>query len=118
MEILKPSNDYVFKKIFGQKKNIEILKDLLKAILPNIEIKALIIQKDVTLERKLMENKLGILDITATLEDNTVVNIEMQVANEYNIVETFLIFLDMKTTYIPMSLPTCIKYIILSSINL
>ena len=39
MELLKPTNDYVFKRIFGQKKNSDILKDLLQAILPNWNIK-------------------------------------------------------------------------------
>ena len=92
METLKVSNDYVFKRIFGHKNNREILKDLLEAILPDIEIKTLTVQKDVTLERKLIENKLGILDITATLNDNTVVNIEMQVANQYNIIDRSLFY--------------------------
>lgn len=92
MEILKRTNDYVFKKIFGQKKNTEILKDLIVAILPNIKIKTIAIRKDVALEKKLIQNKLGILDITATLNDNTVINIEMQVSNEFNIVERSLFY--------------------------
>ena len=38
MSLLKITNDYVFKRIFGQKKNSDILKDLLQAILTDIEI--------------------------------------------------------------------------------
>ena len=39
MELLKPTNDYVFKRIFGQKKNSDILKDLLpkEFTLPEIQ---------------------------------------------------------------------------------
>lgn len=38
MSLLNVTNDYVFKRIFGQKKNSDILKDLLQAILTDIEI--------------------------------------------------------------------------------
>ena len=30
MENLKPTNDFVFKKIFGEEKNVDILKDLIQ----------------------------------------------------------------------------------------
>lgn len=36
MSTYKPTNDYIFGRIFGQKKNSELLKDLLEAILPDI----------------------------------------------------------------------------------
>lgn len=32
MENLKPTNDFVFKKLFGAEKNVDILKDLIHAI--------------------------------------------------------------------------------------
>ncbi len=87
MSHLKPTNDFIFKKIFGESKNKELLKDLLEAILPEKEIESVEVEKDVSLERKMITDKLGILDVIATLNDNTKVNIEMQVKDYYNTVE-------------------------------
>ena len=87
MERLKPTNDVLFKKLFGESKNADLLKDLLQAILTDIKIKKVQINKDVSLERKLISEKLGILDIVATLNDSTRVNIEMQVKDYYNTID-------------------------------
>lgn len=87
MNSLTPTNDFIFKKLFGKKGNEDILKDLLESILTDIKISKLKVRKDVTLEKELITNKLGILDILATLNDNTIVNIEMQVQNNYNTID-------------------------------
>ena len=92
MDNLKPSNDFVFKKLFGTEKNKDILKDLLEAILPDIEIKNLQIKNDVPIEREMLTDKLGILDILATLNDDTIVNIEMQIKNYYNTIERSIFY--------------------------
>lgn len=92
MSRLKPTNDFVFKKIFGEAKNKDLLKDLLEAILTDIKIYDVEINKDVSLERKIITEKLGILDIVATLDDGTKVDIEMQVKNYYNTVERSLFY--------------------------
>ncbi len=93
MNYLKPTNDFIFKKIFGQTKNADILKDLVEAILPEIKIDKVEINKDVSLERKIMTEKLGMLDIVATLNNNTKINIEMQVKNYYNTIERSLFYI-------------------------
>lgn len=90
-EKLKITNDYIFKKIFAKKGNESILKDLLIAIL-NIPIETIEVQPEVTLEKELEENKFGRLDILATLNNNTIVNIEMQVTNNYNIIERSMFY--------------------------
>lgn len=92
MNILKPTNDFVFKKIFGETKNKALLKDLLEAILTDIQIYDVEINKDVSLERKIITEKLGILDVVATLDDGTKVNVEMQVKNYYNTIERSLYY--------------------------
>jgi predicted transposase/invertase (TIGR01784 family) len=92
MGSLKPTNDFIFKKIFGETKNADLLKDLLESILTDIKIDKVEINKDVSLERKMITDKLGILDILATLNNNTKVNIEMQVQNYYNTVERSLFY--------------------------
>ncbi len=85
------TNDYIFKKIFAKKGNESILKDFLIAIL-EIPIERLEVQPEVSLEKQLEENKLGRLDIVAILDDNAIVNIEVQVSNQYNLVERSLYY--------------------------
>ena len=92
MSRLKPTNDFIFKKIFGQAKNADLLKDLLESILTDIKINKVQINKDVSLERKMITDKLGILDVVATLNDNTKVNIEVQVKDYYNTVGRSLFY--------------------------
>ena len=91
MEEYKLTNDYIFKKIFGAEGNENILKELLISIL-NIPIKEIEILHDVHLEKETEENKEGILDIQATLNNNITVNIEMQVRNEYNMIDRSLYY--------------------------
>ena len=86
MSNLKPTNDFVFKKLFGEEKNVDILKDLIQSILPELKIAKVVVNKDVSLERKLITDKLGILDVMATLNNNTKINIEMQVEDLHNTV--------------------------------
>ncbi len=91
MDNLKITNDFVFKKIFGKQENEVLLKDLLTSIL-NISIQKIQIKSDVVLEKVLEENKTGILDIQAMADNNKLVNIEIQVKDEYNIKERSLYY--------------------------
>lgn len=88
---LKVTNDYIFKKIFAKKGNESILKDLLHSIL-QIKIKSLEVMADTNLERELESNKLGILDIKAKIDNETIVNIEIQIINRYNMIERTLFY--------------------------
>ena len=92
MSHLKPTNEFIFKKIFGESKNKELLKDLLESILTEIKIDRVEVNRDVSLERKVITEKLGILDVVATLNDGIKVNIEMQVKDYYNTVERSLFY--------------------------
>ena len=92
MSNLKPTNDFVFKKLFGEEKNVDILKDLIQSILPELQIAKVVVNKDVSLERKLITDKLGILDVMATLNNNTKINIEMQVEDLHNTVERSIFY--------------------------
>ena len=91
MEKLKLTNDFIFKKVFGKKGNESILKDLLEAIL-KIKIKKIELQAEVELERELIDDKTGVLDIEATIDDNTIIDIEMQMRNQYNMKERSLFY--------------------------
>ena len=91
MKNLNLTNDFVFKKVFGKKGNESILKDLLEAIL-KIKIKKIELQAEVELERELIDDKTGVLDIEATIDDNTIIDVEMQMRNQYNMKERSLFY--------------------------
>ena len=91
MKNLNLTNDFVFKKVFGKKGNESILKDLLEAIL-KIKIKKIELQAEVELERELIDDKTGVLDVEATIDDNTKIDIEMQMKNQYNMKERSLYY--------------------------
>ena len=86
-KIYKPTNDYVFSRIFGYKKNWELLKDLLEAILTDIQIKKIELVKQYTLDKETIKDRGAILDVLAVLNDDTTVNIEMQMTDYKNTIE-------------------------------
>ena len=53
--IYKPTNDYMFKRIFGHRKNSDLLKDLLEGILPDIKIESLEVKQQVSLEKQIKD---------------------------------------------------------------
>ena len=84
-------NDYLFQTLFSKKGNEELLKDFLIGVL-NKDIKKIEIQKDVTLEKLNINEKYGILDIKATLDDKEIVAIEMQMIDLNNMRERTLYY--------------------------
>ncbi len=81
---LELTNDYVFKKIFSKPENNLELKELLEAIL-NIKIEKVEV-KNPEISKNYEDEKLGILDIRAHINNEIIVDIEMQVANIYTII--------------------------------
>lgn len=79
-------NDVIFQSFFARKGNEEFLIDFLNALL-NKNIKKVKIRSEVNLEKLSREEKGGRLDLQAKLEDGTIISIEMQLRNEYNIEE-------------------------------
>ena len=88
----KPTNDYMFKRIFGYKRNSDLLQDLLESILPDLDFKDLQVRHQFSLEKEILSDKLGVLDIIATLTNGTQVNIEMQVKNYDNLIDRSLFY--------------------------
>ncbi len=83
IELLPLTDDYVFKRVFTKDGQEDMLKDLLSAIL-NIEIKKIEI-KNPEMTKQSKEAKREILDIRATINDNSLIDIEMQVRDYKNI---------------------------------
>lgn len=81
-KILSPKNDFVFKMIFGDHRNTDILTAFLQAVLdlPAEEYARLEIV-DPHLKREFEADKLGILDVKVHTKTGKVINIEIQVSN-------------------------------------
>ena len=90
-EKYKLSNDFIFKKVFAKDENNSELIDLLEGIL-DIEIKKVEV-KNPELPKNIMDEKASTLDIKAYVNDDTIIDIEMQVKNEYNIQDRSILYL-------------------------
>lgn len=77
---MTPLNDYVFKKIFGKIGNENITKNFLNSILET-KIESVNLEGNTILEKDLLDDKIGILDIKAKLDNEILCDIEMQVLN-------------------------------------
>ena len=88
---LELTNDYIFKRVFSKKGNEDILKDLLESIL-EIKIRKIEVVEEVEIQKVHEEDKLGTMDLKATLDKNTTVDIELQVKDCHNIIKRSLFY--------------------------
>ena len=86
-ELLKVTNDYVFRRIFGQKGNEDITRGFLIAV-TKVEYNNIDLEDTPILERDLIEDKMGILDVKVVASKEN--NIEMQVTKSEYIAERIL----------------------------
>ena len=77
------TNNYMFRYIL--QKNEKVLKGLISSLLrlDPVMIKSIVIKNPINLAED-VSGKEFILDINIMLNDNTLINLEMQVANESN----------------------------------
>jgi predicted transposase/invertase (TIGR01784 family) len=78
--LLSPKNDFLFKRIFADPKNKDILEDFLKSVLtiPEKEYKKITLA-DPHLLRRYKQSKLGILDVRLETLSGHAIDIEIQV---------------------------------------
>ena len=91
IKLLDPKLDYVFKRIFGYKGNEDITKSLVSSIIKK-EITELAIEGDKILEKDVLDDKIGILDIRAKIDGSVNCNIEMQVVDRKNAEKRILFY--------------------------
>lgn len=87
MERLKPLNDFIFKKVFGEEETKDNLRALLNAILSKKDIDKLVtleIVENKELTPELIEDKTGIIDVRAKTADGMQLEIEVQLTNQKN----------------------------------
>ncbi|SQC85559.1 PD-(D/E)XK nuclease family transposase [Clostridium perfringens] len=90
--LMKPSMDFVFKRLFGAEESKDSLISLLNAIIKsdspikNIELKS------PDLEKQHIGDKFCRLDIKAKTDKGEIINVEIQVRDEYNMVQKTLYY--------------------------
>lgn len=87
MERLKPLNDFIFKKLFGEKGDEPMLISFLNAVLKKThreEITSIIIKENTELTKELINDKMGRIDVRAVTDKGEEVDIEVQIANQNN----------------------------------
>ena len=90
--LLNPKIDFVFKKIFGSEEHPEILISFLNAVLkPKKPIVSVEI-KNSDLEKENIEDKFSRLDVKALTSNKEIINIEIQLKNEYNMIQRSLYY--------------------------
>ena len=78
-EILPPTDDWVFKLLFGDERNKSMLIDLLKSFVELPEEEFELTFMDTHLKKEFEDDKLGILDIKLKTASGKIINIEIQV---------------------------------------
>ena len=87
-KILLPKVDVIFKLLFGDKRNSEILIDFLKSVLSISEDEyESITLEDTHLKRETIDDKLGIVDVRLTTKNGKIVHIEMQILEQDDLPE-------------------------------
>lgn len=87
MRKVKPLNDFIFKKVFGEKGNEDILISFINAVLkrtnkePIVEIE-IIDNKQLT--KEVINDKTGIIDVRALTAKGENVDIEVQLTDQGN----------------------------------
>ena len=90
--LLPPTMDFVFKGLFGHEKKPEILISFLNAVLTPEEPITSITFKDRTLDRRYRKDKVGVLDLLAQTDKGELVNVEVQLADENDMIERSLFY--------------------------
>lgn len=89
--LLSPKLDVVFQALFGEVGSEQITSKFLEAILQQ-EINTIDLSKNLVLRRDYPDDKLGVLDIIAKINDCEYCNIEMQVTEQSEIIERILYY--------------------------
>ena len=82
-KMYKPTNDYVFKRIFGKRGNEDITRDFIEKT-TGIKYETIKLDDTPILESDLIGNKMGVLDVRVIANKKNNIDLEMQVAqNDY-----------------------------------
>ena len=89
--LLEPTIDYVFKRIFGHVGNERITADLLSNILQE-KIEDINLDCNTFINKDITDDKVGILDVKVRFSNGVTCDIEMQVVENSNIYKRILYY--------------------------
>ena len=89
--ILSPKLDIVFQILFGEVGSENITKDFLNSMLDE-EIKEISLNENIILRRENINDKMGIVDVLAKINNNEYCDIEMQMTDKTNLIERLLYY--------------------------
>ena len=90
--LLNPKVDFIFKKIFGSEKHPNILISFLNAVMKPADKIVSVVINNTEITKDFLEDKFSRLDVKATTDKGEVINIEIQVKNEYNMIKRSLYY--------------------------
>ena len=90
-KLLSPKIDVIFQILFGEVGSEKITKSFLEAILGK-EIKEVDLEGNIVLRRENLEDKMGVLDVLAKINDEEYCNIEMQMVERDKLLERILYY--------------------------
>ena len=90
--LLNPKIDFVFKKIFGSEEHPDVLISFLNAVLKQKNKIVEVEIKNSDIEKAYIEDKFSRLDVKAKTNNKEIINIEIQLKNEYNMIQRSLYY--------------------------
>ena len=90
--LLNPKVDFIFKKIFGSEKHPNILISFLNAVMKPTDKIVSVVINNTEISKDFLEDKFSRLDVKATTNRGEVINIEIQIKNEYNMIKRSLYY--------------------------
>ena len=90
-KLLSPKLDIVFQALFGEVGSEKITKKFLEAILER-KIEEVDLSQNIVLRRENIEDKMGVLDVLAKINNNEYCNIEMQLVGKEKLLERMLYY--------------------------
>ena len=91
--LLDPKVDFVFKNIFGSPKHPKVLISFLNAVLKPLNKITSVELQGTEIGKQFIEDKYSRLDVKAKTSNDEIINIEIQLKNEYNMIKRSLYYL-------------------------
>ncbi|WP_432204651.1 Rpn family recombination-promoting nuclease/putative transposase [Cetobacterium somerae] len=82
--LLDPKMDFIFKSIFGNEKEKSVLVSFLNAAIKSDSPIVDVEMRNVEITKEAIADKNSRLDVKAVANDGTIINVEIQLRNEYN----------------------------------
>ncbi|MGL5056967.1 MAG: Rpn family recombination-promoting nuclease/putative transposase, partial [Fusobacteriaceae bacterium] len=84
VQLLDPKMDFIFKKIFGNEQEKSVLLSFLNLALKPVQAIVDVELRNVEITKESLENKNSRLDIKAVTDTGTIINVEIQLTNKFN----------------------------------